>query len=175
MADPIKDLLDREAIRNAIHRLAGAVDRRDAKRMESCYHPDAMEDHGAFCGDVATFIGLCTGPGSGIYQRMHHNIGTINIELDGDVANAEAYVCASGPLIEPAADGSTQSRSIYASYIDRFERRNGEWRIARRIVVKDWTDVRPIHDPAEAYPLSQFWPDDTLYTQFSPRLDTAPA
>ena len=137
--------------------------------MESCYHPGAQEDHGAICGDAATFCELASRDG-GLYTRMHHNIGTINIELAGDIAHSEAYVCASGPLIAAAEDGSTQSRSIYARYIDRFERRNGEWRIMQRIVVKDWTDVRTVCDPQEDYPLSQYGPSDIAYTRLSPRL-----
>ena len=59
------------------------------------------------------------------------------IELDGDIAHSEAYVCAGGPLVAPAANGGTQVRVIYGRYIDRFEKRNGEWRIVQRIVVKD--------------------------------------
>ncbi len=29
-------------------------------------------------------------------------------------------------------------------YIDRFERRDGEWRIARRVLLLDWTGELPI-------------------------------
>jgi SnoaL-like domain len=169
MPDAIQNLIDREAIRCVIHRLARAVDRRDRAQLESCYHPDAMEDHGALVGTAARFCELASTP-PGIYERMHHNVGTIHIELDGDVARSEAYVCASGRLIERAADGAVRTRSIYARYVDRFERRQGEWRIAQRIVVKDWTDVRAVTDPDEDYPLGQNGLDDIGYTHVSPRL-----
>ena len=44
MAEAIQELLDKEAIRTVIHRLARAVDRRDLAQLQSCYHPDAMEE-----------------------------------------------------------------------------------------------------------------------------------
>jgi ketosteroid isomerase-like protein len=174
MSDAIQQLIDKEAICSVIYRLARAVDRRDLAQLQSCYHHDALEDHGAYVGSAAKFCELASTP-PGIYERMHHNVGTIHIELDGDMARSEAYVCASGRLIAPGADGSVQSRSIYARYIDRFERRDGEWRIAQRIVVKDWTDVRAITDPDEDYPLSRNGPEDISYTHVSPRLSAMDA
>jgi len=170
VSDQIQELLDKEAIRSVLYRLCRAVDRRDKELMVSCYHPDATEDHGAFLGDAADFCALASQSEGGFYLRMHHNIGTINIELKADLAESEAYFCASGPLATPAEDGSTQVRGIYGRYIDRFERRNGEWRIAQRIVVKDWTDIRTVCDPLEQYPLSEYGPTDIAYTRLSPRL-----
>lgn len=172
MSNALQDTIDREAIRCVIHRLARAVDRRDRAQLESCYHPDAMEDHGALVGAAARFCELASTP-PGIYEWIHHNVGTIHIELDGDVARSEAYVCASGRLIERAPDGAVQSRTIYARCVDRFEKRHGEWRIAQRIVVKDWTDVRSVTDPDEDYPLGRNGREDISYTQVNPRLDRA--
>jgi hypothetical protein len=50
-------------------------------------------------------------------------------------------------------------------YLDRFERRNGEWSIARRMVVNDYTDARVLHDLDEPYPLSQWGQDDLVSHQ----------
>jgi hypothetical protein len=170
MERKLQELLDKEEIRSIICLLCRAHDRRDRATMERCYHPGAMEDHGQFFGDVETFISWAMRPGPTLYQRMNHNVGTINIELDGDVAQVESYICAGGPLTERAADGKVQVRVIYGRYIDRFERRGGEWRIAERIVVKDWTDVRTVTDPEESYPLSEYGFTDPVYTRTSPRL-----
>jgi hypothetical protein len=170
MTDPIQALLDKEAIREVIYRYCRACDRADGALLHSCYHPAAIEDHGAFFGKAADFADNLVRNASRLYQRVHHNVGTINIALDGDVAESEAYVQASGPLVAPDENGRTQVRSIYARYIDRFERRDGEWRIAVRIVVKDWTDIRSVSDPAEDYPLSQYGFGDPVYTRTSPRL-----
>ena len=166
----LQALLDKEDIREILYRYCRACDRADRALLESCYHPGAIEDHGAFFGDAADFAANLVTNSARLYQRVNHMVGTINIELDGDVAHVEAYVCAGGPLVAPAADGGTQVRVIYGRYIDRFEMRNGEWRIAQRIVVKDWTDVRTVHDPAEEYALSQYGFTDPAYTRTSPRI-----
>jgi hypothetical protein len=65
---------------------------------------------------------------------MHHN-GTQVIDLEGDVAHAETYTLAF--YREPAADGSRSNRAVFlrVRYLDRVERRDGEWRIAYRRVV----------------------------------------
>ena len=48
-------------------------------------------------------------------------------EIDGDVAHAESYV------IGLFADkGAEMSRMLAGRYIDRLERRNGEWKIVLR-------------------------------------------
>ena len=41
----------------------------------------------------------------------------------------------------------------FRRYIDRFEKRGGEWRIAHRQVVYDWSKIEPI---AAEYPNEQF-------------------
>jgi hypothetical protein len=173
MVDPAKlqAMLDKEEIREILYRYCRACDRADRALLESCYHPGAIEDHGAFFGEAAAFAANLVGNASRLYRRMGHMVSTINIELDGDVAYSEAYVCAGGPLVAPADDGGTQVRVIHGRYIDRFERRDGEWRIAQRIVVKDWTDIRTVHDPVEDYALSQYGLADPAYTRTSPRLE----
>jgi hypothetical protein len=167
----LQALLDKEEIREILYRYCRACDRADRALLESCYHPGAIEDHGAFFGEAAEFAVNLVGNAARLYQRMGHMVSTINIELDGDVAHSEAYVCAGGPLVARAADGGTQVRVIYGRYIDRFEKRDGEWRIAQRIVVKDWTDVRTVHDPVEEYALSQYGFSDPAYTHTSPRIE----
>ncbi|MGE3747892.1 MAG: nuclear transport factor 2 family protein, partial [Sphingomonadaceae bacterium] len=44
-------------------------------------------------------------------------------------------------------DMSGQNATVYNRYIDRFERRNGEWKIADRLVVLDLTRIDPAGTP----------------------------
>lgn len=128
----VRALLDRQAIVDCIHRYARGVDRGDADLLRSAYHPDAVEDHGAFIGEVdglVAFLAWAHRPFDG-YQRFVTNV---TVELDGDEAHAESYwLCvlrreAAGPLL---VDGGR--------YVDRLERRDGGWRIAERVVVIEW-------------------------------------
>jgi hypothetical protein len=44
--------------------------------------------------------------------------------------------------------------TLGARYVDRYERRDGQWKIARRTVVHDWTRVDPVdktHGQAHVY------------------------
>ena len=51
----LADLLDREAIRNIIHRYCRAADRCDLEAFKACYWPDGHDDHGFFGGNAHEF------------------------------------------------------------------------------------------------------------------------
>jgi hypothetical protein len=74
-----------------------------------------------------------------------HFLGTQVIEVDGDVAWAETYCLALHRLRaidgEPARDKVRPVR-----YCDRLERREGEWRIAHRVVVYEPGRIDPLSD-----------------------------
>src|SRR3546814_9727487 len=65
-----------------------------------------------------------------------HSISNMLIEVDGDRASSETYVVAYHLM---AAEDGTQSEMVVGGrYADQFERRKGEWRIARRLFIHDW-------------------------------------
>lgn len=155
-------LLDREEITQVLHRLCRGLDRADARLCASCYHPDATEVHGDWCGSAAGFYERALGRIPDRYEVMRHSLSTITIELDGDRAHVESYVTAACVLRERRAGRKIVS-VLHGRYVDLFERRAGEWRIAHRVVVKDYRDVRAIDDPAEQYPLAEWGPADPSY------------
>ena len=128
----LRRLLDRQAIVDCIHRYARGVDRGDEDLVRSAYHPDAVEDHGALIGGLDELIGFLAAahrpfPG---YQRYVTNT---SVDLDGDLAHAESYY-----LCVLRRDGEGGLLANGGRYVDRLERRDGEWRIARRVVVMEW-------------------------------------
>ena len=46
----LQQLIDRQQIHDCILRYCSGVDRFDREMLLSVYHPDAMDDHGAFVG-----------------------------------------------------------------------------------------------------------------------------
>jgi SnoaL-like domain len=52
----IRELLDRQAILDCIHRYTRGMDRHDKEMALSAYHPDAIDDHGLYCGVAKDFI-----------------------------------------------------------------------------------------------------------------------
>ncbi|MFV0315999.1 MAG: nuclear transport factor 2 family protein [Microthrixaceae bacterium] len=139
----LRDLLDRDAIRDCIGRYARGVDRADEELLRCAYHPDATEDHGAYIGGLDGLIGFLSMAHARFdgYQRYVTNT---TIDLDGDTAHAESYY-----LCVLRRDERDRLVANGGRYVDRLERRDGQWRIARRVVVIEWDGTieggRPAH------------------------------
>ncbi len=136
--DMIAQIAAESAIRRAIYRYCRGVDRGDATMIASVYHADADENHGPFRGTGQEFAAMLVplmdqAPGVG-----GHHVTNILIDLNegGTAANAESYFIAFHPL----DDG--QRAFVTGRYIDRFEQRGGEWKIAQRHVIID-SDTPP--------------------------------
>src|SRR5581483_11030852 len=98
----------------------------------------------------------------GLLAHQHH-ITTHSCELDGDVAHTESYIL----FVHRRGDGRTV---LFGGgrYIDRFERRDGEWRIALRRLVMDFsaTGDGSSFDDADGYPRGR--PDRTDVSYLRP-------
>jgi SnoaL-like domain len=123
----VRYLMDRSEILDCISRHARGCDRHDVDLIASAYHGDGVDEHGH---------AVNSGPAYGDWantthaetSRVHtHNITTHTCEVDGDAAHAESYVIV--VLVGPDAKSA---QFITGRYIDRLERRNGQWRIAVR-------------------------------------------
>ncbi|GAA4383004.1 hypothetical protein GCM10023088_49300 [Actinomadura verrucosospora] len=130
-------LLDERDIARIVLQYAHGVDRGDVDLVASCYHPGAYDDHGYASGTVEEFTAaLRKRPsGQGVSQ---HLIGNVLIDVRGGSAVSEAYFLC-------YMEGLGGSRAIApismfgGRYVDRLEKRNGAWRILRRICVIDWS------------------------------------
>ena len=141
MPQTIDDLIAEAQIKDVHIRYCRANDRRDEELMRSCFHPDAvLELHKEL--DVEAFLALGRQI-LGRYNVTWHNTGNQLVEVKGDAAWAEHYTISSHGI---AADGDGPDRDwiAYGRYIDRMERRGGEWRIARRKLVVDYTRMVPV-------------------------------
>lgn len=129
------ELPDREAIRECLYRYARGVDRLDEEMIRSAYWPDAIDDHLNFVGTVDQFVDMAFP----LMRRMDqaiHMIGNILIDMRGDEADVESYFWG---IQRITGEGGTKQDVIAAGrYLDRFARRQDEWRIARRMVMTDW-------------------------------------
>ena len=141
MTKTLDDLLAEAAIRDLQMRYCRGADRMDFDLMRSCFHLDAVTE---FFGtaDVDGFIEMGRNALPG-FVKTTHNTGNQLIEVDGDRAWAEHYTVATHRL---AADETGPERDFVTSvrYVDDLERRDGDWRIVRRVLVLDWTRVDPV-------------------------------
>lgn len=131
----MSELADREAIRECLYRYARGADRLDADMVRSAYWPDAIDTHLSFTGNVEEFIAWSF-PIMGSMDQTMHMIGNILMTIRGNKADVESYFHGFHRVNLP--DGSKSDVLGCGRYVDNFERRGDEWRIARRMVVTDW-------------------------------------
>ncbi|MEM8745553.1 MAG: nuclear transport factor 2 family protein [Actinomycetota bacterium] len=145
METRVQELLDRQAIGDVLVRYARGIDRLDMELVRSCYHSDARDSHGSFSGTVDEFIAWVEPALIERFESTMHFLGNTVIDLDGDRAHVETYCVAMHRLREQPTDWLAGVR-----YVDVFERRAGEWRIADRTVVFDWARTAPGGESFEA-------------------------
>lgn len=138
----VERLAAKDSIRDCLLRINRGMDRGDERLMLSGFHPDAE-----ICWGSADPVPLAQWIEVGrvvIAQaaRVQHLIGNVLIEIEGDLANVESYEIAH---LTSGSDGLNDT--IMASrYVDKFERRAGEWRVKRRDKVTDWFRIMEAAD-----------------------------
>lgn len=120
-------LRDRQDILDCIVREARGRDRHDVALTRSAYWDDAFDEHGPSITSASNYPARANAGHAAFFSATQHNLANHSCELDGDVAHCETYVV--GTLLS-----KDQRTCIVAPgrYIDRMERRHGEWRIALR-------------------------------------------
>ena len=156
MDERLQRLIDRDEIRGVLHAYCRGIDRLDLEAVRRCYHSDATDEHGSFSGSVDAYIEW-VGKLLPRYEFTMHLITNVQIDfpdapagVDGAVRKAavESYGIAlhRGRDEMPYLNLATGFR-----YLDRFEERrgtsaedqaaapSGDWRIAARVVVSEWS------------------------------------
>jgi hypothetical protein len=129
----LRRLLDKDAIWECMLRYTRGLDRLDLELFRSAYWPDALTCHGHVNGSVEDFLAwwLPMQPGR---ETGQHAISNLTVSFDGDdAADTESYFLAS-----IKNDGDDRLELLCGRYVDRFERRSGEWRIKTRVLLFDW-------------------------------------
>lgn len=134
LSQELKSFLEREQIRDCIARLARGEDRRDAGLISGCYWPDSTTDYGVFVGTFAEYLAWVV-PGSPAIPVTQHVLGQSVIDLHSGEARVETHVTSYHRLVMGSEERDTV---IGGRYLDRIEKRNGEWRIAQRTMLYDW-------------------------------------
>jgi hypothetical protein len=134
ITEELKALLEREKIRDCIVRLARGEDRRNADLISASYWPDSTSDYGVFVGSFDKYLAWVV-PGSPAIAVTQHVLGQTLIELQGDAASAETHVTSYHRINMGEEERDTV---IGGRYLDKFEKRRGEWRISHRLMLYDW-------------------------------------
>jgi hypothetical protein len=151
MTDDLQRLLDKDQIRDIMMHYARGVDRRDWERVRATFFEDGYDDHADFSGTRDAFVAFVREKhDAGSFSKSTHLLGNCLIEFASDhVAAVETYFVAKlqmGPeagsqramLGAQHADSRENMRvEVIGRYVDRFEKRHGVWRVARRRTVFD--------------------------------------
>ena len=149
------ELLDRQAIYEALCKYARGVDRGDWELVRSTYHPDANDDHVDFRGCVDELVIWLEKRFRGV-DNSSHFLGNCLIEFAGrDKALVETYFVSSRLRADVEHSGTRVSggvscRQSWGRYVDLFERREGEWRVASRKVVIEQRFTSAVSDGSRA-------------------------
>lgn len=147
--ETLQRLADRAEIHDCMCRYAQGVDRGDWDMVRDAYHPDAIDEHGEYKGDIDGLMKWLDVRFAGIDNSMHF-LGQSLVEFAArDFAFVETYFCSR--RLRPPTEAEKAKlgaedmmcREAWGRYLDHFERRDGRWRVARRIVVieKGYTSV----------------------------------
>lgn len=134
-ADELDGFLDQEKIRACIARVARGEDRRDAELLRGAFWPEATTDFGISSGSFDQYLAWVV-PGSPAIPVTQHLLGQSLCELDGQAARCETHVTA----YHRVNMGEEERDSVIGGrYLDRLEKRGGEWRIVQRTMLYDWS------------------------------------
>jgi len=166
MVEGLELLLAERAIQRVLCSYSRAADRYDLELMRSCYWPEGTDDHGSYVGGLDGFIEF-VGPALSRFERTSHFLGNmlIDVDLAANEARAETYAVAFHRFHD--AVGQLTDMLAGLRYVDRFERRGGEWRIARRVCAFEWRRTDPVTDEgssfADTYVRGLRGPDDIVW------------
>jgi SnoaL-like domain len=120
----VRDLQDRQAIRDCILRECRGRDRQDVDIINSCWWEDGVDEHGPIITRAPDYAARANMGHGKFFLSTSHNITNHLCEIDGDTAYCESYTV--GGLFWQ--DGKTTTIA-FGRYIDQLERRGGEWRL----------------------------------------------
>jgi len=147
----------------AAHYMRG-LDRLDGALLEAQFWPDARCEYGVFSGGPADFAAFCMEMLQS-HRRNHHMLGQHLVDFTGpDEAFGEVYYQAYHRVA--GGDGAPRDLFIAGRYVDRYERREGVWKIAYRSELVDWVRDDPAADAmvaAAPFIMGERKPADPLY------------
>lgn len=133
-------LLARVEILDVLANYARGCDRGDGELLKSCYFADAMEEHaGNFTGNAHDYVDGAI-PRILKMDAMQHLLGSSYIDFGDDCAWVETNVWT---FLRIDVDGVLTDTLTGGRLYDRFELRDGHWKIAHRKTILDWNRDEP--------------------------------
>jgi hypothetical protein len=142
--DPrLQDLLDHHEIRQLLATYCHGCDRGDEVEMAGTYAAESWDDHGPRKMEGRRFSVETVEESMRTTSVVSHMLGQSFIKVDGDSAGSETYFIAT--VIYPAREDRPETlNQLGGRYVDDLVREGGQWRIAKRICIREWSISHPI-------------------------------
>jgi hypothetical protein len=135
----LEKLVAKSEIGDCLKRYARGVDRRDWALVRACFHDDAIDHHGEFQGTSDEFVEWVRARHAAIPFAMHYLLNCLIEFTSCSSAAVETYFWAIQRRETPGENGQVHGTDfeVFGRYVDRFEERDGVWRVADRKVAYD--------------------------------------
>ena len=165
----LSQLLDKQEITEVLFRYCRGCDRADEEALRSCFHPDSTHFHGGFEGRSADFIDFAMTIVRPL-KSSTHMVTNVMIVLKGDRAVSECHFLSHHRRLK--ADGSgEEDKFLKGRYLDRFEKRDGVWKIVSRMGLHDFERIlEPADQTLSGAPANQLGrkkPEDPIYVMLA--------
>lgn len=131
--DPLRRLLEKDAVIDTVNRLFRGVDERDWALVEACLAPRVHFDMASVSGDEPAVLDsaeIIEGWREGLshLEGLHHQAGNYEVEISGEEAAAFCYGIALHYL--PNETGRA-TRTFVGTYDLNLRKHRGAWRVDR--------------------------------------------
>jgi hypothetical protein len=128
-----------------LHAYGRAIDWQDRDGLADLFWPDARIDLGFFAGEGAEAVDFLLANAARSQRRFH---ATSNIVLRIDGASVLADSCCITHAVGEAEAGTQRWQLFLGRYLDRLERRDGDWRFAERRFLLNGYHDGPLNEPS---------------------------
>jgi hypothetical protein len=135
----IEEFLAKQELHELTARYCRGIDRADEAILLSVWHTDATVDYGFMKGSAKEFSQMMTAMNEQIVRTIHC-VSNELFEVDGKFATGESYLFS---ISTRRIDGKEMDTLVGGRYLDRFELRDGEWRLLHRTFIMDWNMNQP--------------------------------
>lgn len=138
----LTDLIAKQEITDVLHRYCQGCDHSDEEILRGVFHEDCITDHAGWRGKSQDWVTMAL---QWLSNRVAvtHIVTNPYVQLYGERAIMNCHFIGYNRV--PTADSNMLEESLVKGrYIDRFEKRNGVWKIAHRIGIHDLEQVRVV-------------------------------
>lgn len=147
MEKAIRELLVKQRLHEMEMAYCRALDRRDEVLLRSIFFDDAMVEHGQmYVGTIEKFARWAIQDFLPKYETTTHYVLNEWYRVDERRAEGEVHRIS---YHREGKDGGALTTLAAGRAFNRYECRNGVWKISFRTVVREWIAQNPLDEPPE--------------------------